>query len=240
MQVDGVVRGVSGGGVFALLLARLADVQSWFEESPLEVVDRRLSRSLLLGLRLLSCFPADGAYLSNTEVAVKCDMNLSTAHRYVSTFVVVGLLERDPASRRYRVVRFGDEGGSGVLVRETGAAAEPGTSVVVALSREQVQQVARDAARVGAMSILFCGREEIRALLAAEPEVFEDSRLSRSVIYGLLMLAMFPLDGENLGNAEVARLLGANPSSTHRHLTTLVAIGLLERDAEMRRYRLAL
>jgi DNA-binding IclR family transcriptional regulator len=30
-------------------------------------------------------------------------MNTSTTHRYVTTRLAVGLIERDPATRRYRV-----------------------------------------------------------------------------------------------------------------------------------------
>jgi DNA-binding MarR family transcriptional regulator len=238
-QVDGVVRGMSGGGVFPVLMARLGDVSVWFEGSPAEVADRRFSRSLLSGLKVLACSPTDGTYLSATEVADRCGMNMSTAHRYISTLVALGLLERDPATRRYRVVRFDLESQSGALSRET-RAAEPGAGVVVALSREQVEQVVRDAAGAGAMSILFCGREDVRAMLEADPEVFENSRLSHSLIYGLLMLAMFPLDGGDLGNAELARLLGANPSTTHRYVSTLVTVGVLEHLAETARYRLVL
>jgi DNA-binding IclR family transcriptional regulator len=34
-------------------------------------------------------------------------MPMSTAHRYISTLVAVGLVERDPASRRYRLADVG-------------------------------------------------------------------------------------------------------------------------------------
>lgn len=34
-------------------------------------------------------------------------MGASTTHRYVSTLVEVGLLERDPVSREYRLTRKG-------------------------------------------------------------------------------------------------------------------------------------
>lgn len=64
--------------------------------------DRRLSSSLLFGLLVLAVFPLDGGFLSNSEVARELGMNQSTAHRYISTLVEVGLLERDPGSRHYR------------------------------------------------------------------------------------------------------------------------------------------
>ncbi len=102
-QVDRVVRGASGSGTMSALLAGLDGVRQTLEDAPQQIEDRRLSRSLLSGLLLLACFPTDGTYLSNTEVARRVGMNMSTAHRYISTLVSVGLLERDPGTRHYRL-----------------------------------------------------------------------------------------------------------------------------------------
>ena len=78
----------------------------------------------------------------------------------------------------------------------------------------------------------------MRAMFESEPEQLDDGRLSRSLLHGLLMLAVFPVDGSYLGNADLARMLGMNQSTTHRYLSTLVAVGLVERDPATRRYRL--
>jgi hypothetical protein len=110
--------------------------------------------------------------------------------------------------------------------------------VVVELSPAQVDRVIRSAADGGSMSLLLSGLRDIREVLAREPSQLEDNRLSRSLLAGLLMLASFPTDGSYLGNAEIARLLDMNPSTTHRYVSTLVAVGLLERDPSTRRYRL--
>jgi DNA-binding IclR family transcriptional regulator len=40
---------------------------------------------------------------SVTEVAHELNINGSTSHRYISTLVMAGLLERDPISREYRL-----------------------------------------------------------------------------------------------------------------------------------------
>jgi hypothetical protein len=119
----------------------------------------------------------------------------------------------------------------------TRIADSPG-KVLVELSRAQVDRIVRNAAEGGSMSVLLSGLKDIRAVLAREPRQLEDSRLSRSLLAGLLMLASFPSDGSYLGNAEIARLLDMNPSTTHRYVSTLVAVGLLERDPATRRYRL--
>jgi hypothetical protein len=104
-QVDRVVRGASGSGTMSALMAGLDGVRQTLEDAPQQIEDRRLSRSLLSGLLLLACFPTDGTYLSNTEVARRVGMNMSTAHRYISTLVSVGLLERDPGTRHYRLAQ---------------------------------------------------------------------------------------------------------------------------------------
>jgi len=53
------------------------------------------------------------------------------------------------------------------------------------------------------------------------------------------MLASFPGDGSYVSIAKLARLLGMSPSTTHRYVSTLLAVGLLERDPRTRKYRLA-
>ncbi len=53
-----------------------------------------LSRSLLRGLSLLTCFGPDGAARGIVELAHDAGMSPSTAHRYASTLVELGLLER--------------------------------------------------------------------------------------------------------------------------------------------------
>src|SRR5882757_59177 len=108
-QVDQVVRSAGQGGTLSVLLSAVEDPQwplgvdsdEWYY--PAQMEDRRLSRSLLSGLLVLSCFPADGGYLGIAELARMLDMNTSTTHRYVTTLLAVGLLERDPSTRRYRI-----------------------------------------------------------------------------------------------------------------------------------------
>jgi IclR helix-turn-helix domain len=111
--------------------------------------------------------------------------------------------------------------------------------VVIELSAEQVDRVVRAASDGGSMSVLLAGLADVRDALAAGPEQLEDARLSSSLLAGLLILASFPSDGSYLGNAEVARMVGMNMSTAHRYISTLVAVGLLERDPSTRRYRLA-
>lgn len=116
---------------------------------------------------------------------------------------------------------------------------------MIELSKAQVDQVVRDAGQGGTMSVLLSALRDPDWTLAldsddwAYPAQMEDRRLSRSLLSGLLVLSCFSLDGEDLGIAELARMLNMNTSTTHRYVTTLLAVGLLERDSSSRRYRLA-
>jgi hypothetical protein len=108
-QVDRVIRAAGEGGTMSVLLAVLRKPKwtlagdSDEGADPAQMEDRRLSRSLLSGLLVLSSFSAEGGSLGVAELARKLDMNTSTTHRYVTTLLAVGLLERDPATRRYRL-----------------------------------------------------------------------------------------------------------------------------------------
>jgi IclR family transcriptional regulator, pca regulon regulatory protein len=68
--------------------------------------DPRLSRSLLRGLSILTCFGPDKKPRGIIELASQLDMSPSTTHRYVTTLVELGLLERCPKSRKYRLPDF--------------------------------------------------------------------------------------------------------------------------------------
>ncbi len=70
---------------------------------PSETTDARLSRSLLRGLSLLTGFGPDGEQRGIVELAEDLGMSPSTAHRYALTLVELGLLERCPRTRKYRL-----------------------------------------------------------------------------------------------------------------------------------------
>jgi hypothetical protein len=68
---------------------------------PIGGIDPRMSRSLLRGLSILTCFGPDGGPRGIVEIAEELDMSPSTAHRYALTLVELGLLERSPTTRKY-------------------------------------------------------------------------------------------------------------------------------------------
>jgi hypothetical protein len=115
VQVDDVVREASQGRapsvsrlISKMQAAPLApDAQ---EREPIlggylphDTEDPRLSRSLLRGLSILTCFGPDGRERGIVELAGDLGMSPSTAHRYALTLVELGLLERCPKTRKYRL-----------------------------------------------------------------------------------------------------------------------------------------
>jgi hypothetical protein len=111
--------------------------------------------------------------------------------------------------------------------------------VMIELSPAQIDHVVRAASGAGSMSVLLSGLNDVRDALYKAPAQLDDRRLSRSLLHGLLVLTCFPPDGGCLANADIARTLGIHPSTVHRYISTLVAIGLLERDPSTRQYTLA-
>jgi predicted transcriptional regulator len=143
-----------------------------------------------------------------------------------------------------------------------------GESISITLSPAQVDQVVRAAAQgsTPSFSALVSTRLNTRRLEAEREGIrpsegaangdaadeqsdaqadrkgyfpsYEDARLSRSLLRGLSVLTCFGPDNEERGIIELAELLGMSPSTTHRYVTTLVELGLLERSTRSRKYRL--
>jgi hypothetical protein len=108
--------------------------------------------------------------------------------------------------------------------------------VSLGLTAEQVASVIAAAGAAGAESA------NLLAGLAAPGELstsslIDDRTVSRSLLFGLVVLISFPADGSDRGIKEVAAELDLPTSTTHRYAHTLLAIGLLEQDPRSRRYR---
>ncbi len=138
-----------------------------------------------------------------------------------------------------------------------------GTSISITLSPAQVDQVVRAAAQGSTPSfsalVSTMNTERLRAAASVEGEdaggegaerlpavqngkgylpVYDDARLSRSLLRGLSILTCFGPGHEERGILELAGQLGMSPSTTHRYVVTLVELGLLERSTRSRKYRL--
>jgi hypothetical protein len=101
-QVDEVVRAAAGeAGPGAATL--IAGSRAHGAGAATDRADRRRSRSLLRGLALLEMFDPDGGERGISELAGELGMSASTVHRYAQTLVELGLLQRCPRTRRYRL-----------------------------------------------------------------------------------------------------------------------------------------
>jgi hypothetical protein len=109
--------------------------------------------------------------------------------------------------------------------------------ISIALSKAQIKQVIREAYDDDGLLGLLGGLEELD--VQASSVQMDDERLSRSLLRGLMVLASFPAGGDARSVTYVARQLGMGMSTTHRYISTLVEVGVLERDPDSRQYRLA-
>lgn len=130
-------------------------------------------------------------------------------------------------------------------------------SISIILSPAQVDQVVRAAAQgqTPGFSALIATKLSLGQTAAVDGTanetvtpstsggylpVNDDARLSRSLLRGLSILTCFGPDNRERGIIEMAGQLGMSPSTTHRYVSTLVELGLLERSPRTRKYRLAL
>jgi hypothetical protein len=104
-QIEHVTREVLDAGSIATLLADADTAQRIHEVIALLQDDSKYSRATLRALAVLAAFPDDGSLRELTSVAEEVELSPSTTHRYISTWLVLGVLDRDPDSRRYRRVR---------------------------------------------------------------------------------------------------------------------------------------
>jgi hypothetical protein len=100
-QIGRIIRQASGAGNMSILLSGLQGACGTIHDDQRLLEDPRMSRSLLQGLVVLSGFPTDGSEIGVIDLAHKIGLGDSTTYRYVGTLLSVGLIERDPDTRRY-------------------------------------------------------------------------------------------------------------------------------------------
>lgn len=92
-----------------------------------QLKEARFSQSLETGMLIMRGFSSDRPIQGIADVADRMEASRSTVHRYMTTLVVLGMLEQDHVSRRYRV---------GMLPTDLGAAALEANRTVKALDGE--------------------------------------------------------------------------------------------------------
>jgi DNA-binding MarR family transcriptional regulator len=113
-----------------------------------------------------------------------------------------------------------------------------GSDIAITLTRAQIDRVLRQAPKGEGVARRLRPLSASDSQTAKYRELAESPRLSRSLLLGLLVLASFPADGSATAVTDVAERLQMSPSTTHRYLSTLLAVGLLEQDPRSRRYHL--
>jgi hypothetical protein len=129
-----------------------------------------------------------------------------------------------------------DHGYEATGVGYPGAVGLSERGVSLGLTTEQVESVVAAATAAGSDSANLLPGLAAPGQLTTSP-LFEDPTVSRSLLFGLVVLISFPADGADRGIKEIARELDLPISTTHRYAHTLRAVGLLERDPRTRRYR---
>jgi hypothetical protein len=126
--------------------------------------------------------------------------------------------------------------------------------IAIALSQAQVEQVIRSAglARNGTMSSLLVAALDNAhyehngdgphsslhdAAQLALSDALNDPQLSQSLLRGLAILSCFGPERPWRAIIDLAKELEMSPSTTHRYVKTLRAIGLLEQNPTTREYR---
>lgn len=101
-QIARIMREVTGESGLAALPAGVDELSRLRGTLQPLLDDAAYSRSTLRALLVLGAFPVDREERELTDVARQLDLSPSTTHRYIGTWMAVGLLEQHPHSRRYR------------------------------------------------------------------------------------------------------------------------------------------
>jgi len=113
--------------------------------------------------------------------------------------------------------------------------------ITVTLSIPQVGHVLREATGTGGLRNMLMGQvDDLRVAIAAvmEDPQLKSHQISYSTLKAMDVWCAFAPPGTIRGIHEIARELGLSASTTHRYAQTLLAIGLLERDPQTKKYRI--
>jgi hypothetical protein len=126
--------------------------------------------------------------------------------------------------------------------------------IAISLSSAQIEQVIRSACHAGngtVSSLLAAALDNVHstpngdsaysslrdATQLALTNALADPQLSHSLLRGLAVLSRFGPERRWRSIVDLAKELEMSPSTTHRYVKTLRAVGLLEQDPTTREYR---
>jgi DNA-binding MarR family transcriptional regulator len=109
--------------------------------------------------------------------------------------------------------------------------------VIIELTDRQLASVLRQTKADHSVAAMISGFDLKLTASAAFARMGSEKGASRSLVRGLLVLSAFPATGEPRRLSDVADELKMSTSTLHRYLSTLLALGLIERDEPKRLYR---
>ncbi len=112
-QVEQVLREASGRPHPGSVLPEIGEVDVLSSAAWALLQDKACSRSALRALLVLNALPPDGSWRELTAIARELGISPSTTHRYMHTWLALGLVQRHPRSRRYRRMRVEDGAAEG-------------------------------------------------------------------------------------------------------------------------------
>jgi IclR-like helix-turn-helix domain-containing protein len=101
-QISEIQERVAITGEALRALSGMSDPERFAAAVAAALYQPEYSQSTLRAMLVLSAIPADGTPRELREVASEIGLPPATIHRYLRTWLVVGVLERDSDSRRYR------------------------------------------------------------------------------------------------------------------------------------------
>ncbi|HTB50861.1 MAG TPA: helix-turn-helix domain-containing protein [Solirubrobacteraceae bacterium] len=128
-------------------------------------------------------------------------------------------------------------------------------SIAIALSPAQIEQVIRSAGHAGNGTVSrllvaaldnahaepngdhHVGRSLHEETKLALSGALDDPHLSQSLLRGLAVLSSYGPERPWRAISDLAKELNMSPSTTHRYVKTLRAVGLLEQNPTTREYR---
>ncbi len=105
-QINQIVRDVSDVGYISALLAGLGDLSSLVavgKNPSVNAEGKPYSNALLRGLAVFASLPTDGSGIGVTVIAKQLGISPSTAHRYLHTLRIAGLVDRDALTHEYKL-----------------------------------------------------------------------------------------------------------------------------------------
>jgi IclR helix-turn-helix domain len=127
--------------------------------------------------------------------------------------------------------------------------------IAIALSPAQIEQVIRSAGQTSngtVSSLLVAALDNAHSERTGDPRprgslheatqqaldnALGDPQLSQSLLRGLAILSCYGPEKPWRAIIDLAKELGMSPSTTHRYVKTLRAVGLLEQNPTTREYR---